>query len=182
VDSFVKQYLYTDKHYYYFCLVSKNSGMCFKFSVLRRFLILIFKHTLLFNIFVFTQYVNSFVAALQNITYSSLFLFKRRLKFHGLAFGAEFDIFSRGLILNVGYASAPVFLVAPVIERIKLSTTKRKLSFESRVLEVASNFVSSVQKVRPVNVYFNPAKRGGRRGIRVYLSVVKRKKFNKDVK
>jgi hypothetical protein len=39
-----------------------------------------------------------------------------------------------------------------------------------------------LRDVRPISVYFNPAKRGGRRGVRVYLSFVRRKKFNKDVK
>jgi hypothetical protein len=68
------------------------------------------------------------------------------------------------------------------IERVCLSANHRKLLLESRVLAVVANFVTMLRDVRPISVYFNPAKRGGRRGVRVYLSFVRRKKFNKDVK
>jgi ribosomal protein L6P/L9E len=182
VNLFTTTYLYADKCFYYFCFINKNNKVCLKFSVLRRFLMLFLKKNLLLNFFIFTQYLYSFVSIFKNVCFSLLFPFKKRLKFHGLAFGVEFDQTLRMLSLNVGFASPPIFLVPKLITEIRVSTTQRKVLFESLLLEKVSNFTIQIKNVRPINTYFNPAKRGGRRGIRTYLSVIKRKKFNKDVK
>jgi len=129
-----------------------------------------------------TPYVHSFRACIKNSFFSTWFPFKKRLKFHGLAFGASIDPSANLLSLNVGYTSTLQFMLPTFLERLRLSNTGRKLLFESRMLNLIASFVTELRNVRPVSIYFNPAKRGGRRGIRLYLTFVRRKKFNKDVK
>ena len=184
IRSEIMHYLYEDKSYYYYCATNNtiSNSTHLKFSVLRRFLSLIKKNDLFLHTFISNQYVLSFSSMLYNFYFSLLFPFKKRLKFHGLAFSADYDKLQNTIALNVGYSSTPVFLVPEVIEVVIFNSARRKFLFESRFLNIMSNFVTRLRDVRPINVYFNPAKRGGRRGIRIYLSSVKRKKFNKDIK
>lgn len=115
--------------------------------------------------------------------YASLFFpFKRRIRLHGLAFNVDFDNTARHLTLNAGLTQAPILHLPSFIESIMVSKSRRKVSFESRVRELVSNFVAVLRDIRPLGVYHNPAKRGGRRGIRIHLTKVRVKKFNKDVK
>jgi len=172
--------IYADKYNYYYCLSSNNNALFFKISVVRRFLYLIHSNAFLLNNFILKYFLTSFVSFFVNFYYSLIFPFKRRVKLHGLSFGADLSASDRTLTLNVGFAHMPTIIVPSAVSRMFLSLNHRKLLFESRLLELVSRFVVDVKNIRPVGLYFNPAKRGGRRGIRVYLSFIKRKKFKKD--
>jgi ribosomal protein L6P/L9E len=129
------------------------------------------------------QYLFAFIAFFINVEASLFFGFKRRLKFHGLAFGADYDYTLRELTLNIGYTSAPVMKLPACIEAVKQNRrSRRKLLFESPMLELISDLVFKLRNLRPVRIYYNPAKRSGRRGVRVYMTRVRRKKFKKDAR
>ena len=182
VTELVVYNMYADKSFYYYCVTNKhNNNTSFKAAVRRRFMIVLLRRNFLVYDFKFKQYIFSFISFITNVFSSSVFTFKKRLKFHGLAFNAELN-YLNNLVLNVGYAYSPMFIIPKAIEAVKSNSTQRKLLFSSRLLDVVANFTTTIKDVRPINVYFNPAKRGGRRGIRIYLCRVKRKKFNKDVK
>ena len=176
------QIIYFDKYRYYLGLDGVDNSLCVKLSVLSRFLIFFFKNTRIFMFSDTETYLASYYSALRQIHAAFYFTFKRRLKFHGLAFGVDVAAQSRNLLLNVGYTGMQIVKIPSYISNFCINKAHRKLVVESRMIELVANFVSVIRDIRPMYVYFNPAKRGGRRGIRLHLSVVRRKKFKKDVK
>jgi len=178
----VQEFFYSTQYFYFLYWLNLSEGEFFKVAVISRFITIMRKRVLFINHVYATSYLYSVNSIIKSFFLSLFFPFKRRLKFHGLAFGINFDKSERILSLNVGYTSTPVFLLPSYIERIQLSNSCRRASFEGRKLSMVASFVTMLRDVRPVSIYFNPAKRGGRRGIRLYLTYVRRKKFKKDVK